>query len=164
MKFGTNYYTTRTTRQKASYARYKSGIFKPNIYTTCADNIEPDIYEQAIKNDKWKQAMNEEYNALIRNKSWSLISTQKHKNTIGCKWIYKLKKNSDGAIQKYKARLVAKGYTQQYDFDFNETFSLVVKSTTIRVILTVALHKDIRQLDVNNAFLNSELQEEVYME
>lgn len=110
--------------------------------------------------------MKEEYNALIKNKTWDLVSLPTHKNMIGCKWTYISKKNSDGSVLKYKARLVAKGYSQQNVFDFNETLSSVVKPSTIGIILTITLHKNrtIRQLDVNNAFLNGILQEEVYME
>ena len=80
--------------------------------------------------------------------------------------MFKVKENFDGTINKYKARLVAKGFHQVAGFDFNETFSPVVKLTTIKVVLTIALAKNwvVRQLDINNAFLNGDLQEEVFME
>lgn len=94
------------------------------------------------------------------------MTPPKHKNIVGSRWTYKLKKNSDGSIAKYKARLVAKGYSQQFGFDFNETFSLVVKPITIRIIMIIALTNqwNIRKLDMNNAFLNGELKEEAYMQ
>lgn len=84
---------------------------------------------------------------------------------IGCRWVYKVKENPNGSVRKYKARLVAKGFHQQVGFDFNETFSPVVKPTTIRIVLTIALSRgwSVRQLDINNAFLNGILQEEVFM-
>lgn len=109
--------------------------------------------------------MDTEYPALMKNNIWTLVNAPTNKNIVGCRWTYKLKKNPDGSISKYKARLVAKGYSQQFGSDFNETFSSVVKPTTIRIIMTIALsnHWKIRQIDVNNAFLNGELKEEVYM-
>ena len=84
---------------------------------------------------------------------------------IGCRWVYKVKENPDGSVGKYKARLVAKGFHQQVGFEFNETFSPVVKPTTIGIVLTIALSRgwSVRQLDINNAFLNGILQEEVFM-
>ena len=87
-----------------------------------------------------------------------------NRKAIGSKWVFKIKKNPNGSIIKYKARLVAKGFHQSAGFDFNATFSLVVKPTTIRIVLTVALYHGwkIRQLDINDAFLNRDLKE-VYM-
>lgn len=80
--------------------------------------------------------------------------------------MFKVKENPDGTINKYKVRLVAKGFHQVAGFNFTETFSPVIKPTTIRVILTLALTKgwSVKQLDVNSAFLNGTLKEEVYME
>ncbi|KAL5543508.1 hypothetical protein UlMin_007292, partial [Ulmus minor] len=110
--------------------------------------------------------MVEEYNALINNKTWTLVKLPPTRRPVGCKWIFKIKRNTDGTVSRYKARLVAKGFLQKAGFDFTETFSPVIKPTTIRVILTLALSRGwiTRQLDINNAFLNGELKEEVYLE
>lgn len=109
--------------------------------------------------------MKEEYEALIRNGTWSLVSLPADRKLIGCKWVYRIKRHSDGSVQKYKSRLVAKGFDQEPDFDFNETFSPVVKPATIRILLSLAITRGwvLRQFDVNNAFLNGILEEEVSM-
>ena len=103
--------------------------------------------------------MIDEFLTPIRNRTWSLVSLPNGRKTIGCKWVFKVKENSNGTINKYKVRLVAKGFHQVAGFDFNETFSPVVKPTTIRVVLTIALANNwvVRQLDINNAFLNGDL-------
>lgn len=102
---------------------------------------------------------------LNKKNTCTLTDLPNHKNLIGCKWTFRLKKKPDGSISKYKARIIAKGYSQQCGFDFTGTFSPVVKPSLSRIILTIALYKDqaIKQLDVNNAFLNGVLQEEVFM-
>ncbi|KAK4359715.1 hypothetical protein RND71_021944 [Anisodus tanguticus] len=109
--------------------------------------------------------MQEKIDALYKNKTWTLVSRTANMNVVGSKWVFKTKLKSDGTIDRHKARLVAKGYSQLEGIDFEETFSPVVKATTIRVVLSVAvsLHWSIRQLDVKNVFLYEYLQEEVYM-
>ena len=84
---------------------------------------------------------------------------------VGCKWIYKIKTRSDGSIERYKARLVAKGFTQEYVIDYEETFTLVARISSIRALLAIAAARkwDLFQMDVKNAFFNGDLSEEVYM-
>lgn len=101
----------------------------------------------------------------MKNGTWSLVDLPPDRRAIGCKWVFRVKENADGTLNKLKARLVAKGFHQTPGFDFSETFNTVVKPATVRVILTLALSHGwpVAQLDVNNAFLNGELTEEVYM-
>ncbi|KAL5582194.1 hypothetical protein UlMin_014636 [Ulmus minor] len=148
--------------------RAKSGIFKPKAFFHAKDlNIaKPSSPQEALTHPSWKQAMDDEYKALLLNKTWTLVPYSSTYNIVGNKWVYKLKRNSYGSIHRYKARLVAKGFHQTPGVDYFETFSPVVKTSTIRIILTLAISKgwNIRQLDINSAFLNGKLQESVYME
>jgi histone deacetylase 1/2 len=109
--------------------------------------------------------MDEEYSALMTNKTWHLVPSSPGRNVIDCKWIYKIKRKADGTIDRYKARLVAKGFKQRYGIDYEDTFSPVVKATTIHLVLALAVSRGwhLRQLDVKNAFLHGVLEEEVYM-
>jgi histone deacetylase 1/2 len=119
----------------------------------------------ALTNPKWKAAMDAEYDALIKKKTWHLVPPKKGCNIIGCKWVWKIKRKANGTIDKYKGRLVAKEYKQRYGIDYEDTFSPVVKVATIRLVLFVAISRGwhLRQLDVQNAFLHGDLEEEVYM-
>ena len=100
-----------------------------------------------------------------KNKTWEIVDLPKNKKPVGCKWVYKIKYNSNGTIERYKARLVAKGYTQTYGIDYTETFAPVVKMNTIRIIFSLAVNNgwNLYQMDVKNAFLQGSLEEEVYM-
>ncbi|RVW97157.1 Retrovirus-related Pol polyprotein from transposon TNT 1-94 [Vitis vinifera] len=142
--------------------RSKNGIFKPKAYLS---STTPTSVPEALQLSHWKQAMTDEYLALLRNNTWDLVPLPTDRKLIGCKWVFKVKENPDGTINKYKACLVAKGFHQIVGFDFNETFSPVVKPTTIRIVLTIALNLQwkVRQLDVNNAFLNGDLHEDIFM-
>ncbi|KAM1956212.1 hypothetical protein ACFX16_025655 [Malus domestica] len=152
--------------------RAKSGIHKPNPrYAMTAtkhpilSSVEPTCVSQAVKDPLWRHAMSNEFNALIRNGTWELVPFLPSHNLIGCKWVFRIKRHPDGTIDRYKARLVAKGFHQRPGVDFSDTFSPVVKPTTIRIVLHLAVTHGwpIRQLDVNNAFLHGTIRENVYM-
>jgi len=146
--------------------RGKHGIVQKRLHPTLLlTQTEPTGYKQAMNTPEWLQAMQAEYGALMDNKTWSLVPLPSGRHAIGCKWVFRLKQNPDGSINKYKARLVAKGFHQKHGFDYTETFSPVVKPVTVRTVLTLAVTNKwyIQQLDINNAFLNGLLEEEVYM-
>ncbi|KAJ4793674.1 hypothetical protein LUZ62_044920 [Rhynchospora pubera] len=126
---------------------------------------EPTTFSKASPHPEWRQAMMTEIEALAANHTWTLVPPPTNQKVIGCKWIYKIKRKSDGSIERYKARLVVKGFNQQEGVDYFDTFSPVVRPMTIRVVLSLAVHHHwpIRQLDVQNAFLHGDLQERVYM-
>lgn len=143
--------------------RSQNGIFKPKVYFT---HTIPRNVPTALSDPNWKLAMQEDYHALQKNKTWSLIPLPLGKTAIGCKWVFSVKENLNGTIQRNKARLVAKGFRQREGIDFHETFSPVVKPTTTRVLLSLALTHNwsIRKIDISNVFLNGVLKEDVYMQ
>ena len=111
--------------------------------------------------------MDEEMTSLDVNETWEFVPLPKEKKAIGCKWVYKVKHNSDGSLGRYKARLVTKDYAQTYGIDYEETFTPVAtRMAIVRAIIAMAAAKGwtLHQMDVNNAFLHGDLQEEVYVE
>jgi len=153
--------------------RLQQGIRQPKVYTdgtirygNLATTIEESPTLQQVLADKnWKHAMDVEFDALLKNKTWHLVPPQKRRNVVDCKWVYKIKRHSYGKIERYKARLVAKGFKQRYGIDYGETFSPVVKAATIHLVLSLAISNTwcLRQLDVTSAFLHGYLEEEVFM-
>ena len=115
---------------------------------------------------KLSAAMREEMHALQKNKTWELVPLPKGKKAVGCKWVFTVKQNPKGEVDRYKARLVAKGYSQTYGIDYDETFAPVAKMGTVRTLISCAVNFGwpLHQMDVKNVFLHGDLQEEVYME
>ena len=111
---------------------------------------EPAMFEEVVKDKEWKMAMDEEMQALTDNKTWFLVLRKDEIKPIGCKWVYKVKYNSDGSISRFKARLVAKGYAQNFGLHYEETFGLVVRMSTISIVIALAAEKQwkLYQLDV----------------
>lgn len=130
------------------------------------NNNKPSCYDEAKGRTKWESAMQEEVEALMKNETWELVPKPKDSEVVTCKWVYKLKKSSDGSIDRHKARLVARGFSQCYGLDYEETFSPVAKMATLRTLISLAAYKSWKlwQLDVKNAFLYGELDRDVYME
>ncbi|CAJ2638269.1 unnamed protein product [Trifolium pratense] len=116
--------------------------------------------------DLWQEAINDEMDSLESNETWHLVDLPPGCKPIGCKWILKKKLKSDGSIEKYKARLVAKGFRQRENIDFFDTFSPVTRITSIRVLISIAaiFNLTLHKMDVKTAFLNGDLEEEIYME
>ena len=132
---------------------------------TVTAGVEPSSFTEAVKDKKWRDAMKKEIQALEDNETWTVESLPPGKRAINCKWVYKIKYNADGTIERYKARLVILGNKQVAGIDYNETFAPVAKLVTVRALLAVAAakHWELHQMDVHNAFLHGDLEEEVYM-
>jgi hypothetical protein len=127
--------------------------------------IELTCFSPAVKVSEWWTAMQVEFNALLKNQTWSLVLPSAANNVVGCKWVFKLKRKADDTIERHKARLVAKGFHQHVGIDYGETFSPVVKPTTIRTVLSIAYSagRSMQQINIQNAFLDGLLTEDVYM-
>ena len=130
---------------------------------------EPTSFEEATacpEGEKWKEAMGKEMKSLKDNKVWELTSLPPGKKAIGCEWVYKVKTNSDGSLERYKARLVARGFDQRYGSDYDETFCPVVRLESLRTLIALSTQRglELHHVDVHTAFLNGTLQEEVCMQ
>ena len=125
-------------------------------------------FSQTISNkefDLWYNAMKDELDSMKSNEVWYLVELPKGAKVIGCKWVFKTKRDSLGNNKKYKARLVAKGFTHKEGIDYTKTFSLVSKKDYLCIILALVAYFDLelQQMDVKTTFLNCDLEEKVYM-
>ncbi|XP_070055062.1 uncharacterized mitochondrial protein AtMg00820-like [Nicotiana tomentosiformis] len=117
----------------ADYQKYLSLFSSPT---------EPRNFKEASQNQRWIEAMQYEVDALEQNHTWELVDLPDGKQTVGSKWVYKVKYKPNGEVNKYKARLVTKGYTQQEGLDYHETFSPISKMVTVRTLISVAASKN----------------------
>jgi len=139
-----------------------------DAYCLLNEDGEPSTFKEVVSGTDaslWMTTMQEEVEALHKNKTWSLVELPEGRKAIGCKWVYKIKRDSNKQVERYRARLVVKGYAQKEGIDFSEIFSPVVRLITIRVVLALCAAFDLHleQLDMNTAFLHGELEEEIYM-
>jgi hypothetical protein len=130
---------------------------------------EPATVQQALSSDAaemWKLAMDEEIASLLANGTWSVEQLPDGVRPIPCKWVFKIKRDAQGNIERYKARLVAKGYQQVAGVDFDEVYAPVSKHSSLRALLGIVAMEDLElhQLDVKTAFLNGVLEEEIWLD
>lgn len=143
---------------RALYAQYAS-VFA---------DAEPVTVHEAMNSEnatEWTKAMSDEYQSLIKNKTWVLVDPPSNKPIVRNKWVFKIKRGPNGEISRYKCRLVAKGYSQIEGVNYHETFSPVVRHSTLRMLFALAVEFNLKleHLDVDTAFLNGEIEEEIYM-
>ena len=147
-----------------SFCTYNQLSSQSCSFIASLDSISlPNTFQEALSHPGWRSAMIEEMDALNGNGTWNLVYLPIGKKAIGCRWVFAVKVNPDGSVARLKARLVAKGYAQTYGVDYSDTFSPVTKMTSLRLFISLyATHNwDLHQLDIKNAFLHGDLQEEV---
>jgi hypothetical protein len=114
-----------------------------SFFTSKLSSVEiPKSVHVALEISKWGKVVLEEMKALEKNKTWSVTSLPDGKKVVGCKWVFIVKYNSDGSIERYKTHLVAKGFTHTYGIDYSETFAPVAKLNTVRILLSLAANMD----------------------
>ena len=130
---------------------------------------EPNTYKQAMKSPDaalWQEAAEEEINSLNANGTWDIVPLPEDRKAIGSRWVFKVKRNADGSVERYKARVVAKGCSQRPGLDYIEVFAPTFRMASIRTIIALAAKHDyhLHSIDISSAFLNGDLEEEIYME
>ncbi|KAK1603535.1 hypothetical protein QYE76_071902, partial [Lolium multiflorum] len=155
----------RSTRERTTPDWYDPCL---NVMIVDDNDEDPATYEEAMMSpdsNKWQEAMKSEMGSMYDNKVWTLVDLPDSRKAVENKWIFKRKTDADGNITVYKARLVAKGFRQIQGVDYDETFSPVAKLKSVRILLAIAAFFDyeIWQMDVKTAFLNGDIEEELYM-
>ena len=128
--------------------------------------VEPTRLEDALDDEAWVEAMQEELNQFVRNDVWELVPRPKNHSIIETKWVFKNKSNDQGVVIRNKARLVAKGFNQVEGIDFEETFAPVARLEAIRLLLAFACFRGFKlyQMDIKSVFLNGYITEDVFLE
>ena len=149
--------------------RQKTSTSFGSDFVTFLLESEPQTFKEAMLSSdstSWKEAVNSEIESILSNHTWELVDLPPGNKPLGSKWIFKRKMKDDGTIDKYKARLVVKGFRQKEGLDYFDTYSPVTRITSIRMLIALAAvyGLEIHQMDVKTAFLNGELEEEIYIE
>ena len=158
----------RSGRVRHGPERYYGFLLTQCVDVLLVEDGEPITFQEATTgpdSQKWLEAMRSEMDSMYVNKVWTLVDPPESVRPIGCKWVFKKKTDMGGNVVAYKGRLVAKGFRQVEGVDYDETFSPVAMIKSIRILLAIAAYYDyeIWQMDVKTAFLNGNLQEDVYM-
>ncbi|GKA78709.1 retrovirus-related pol polyprotein from transposon TNT 1-94 [Tanacetum coccineum] len=141
--------------------------FGPDFVSFMVEN-EPTSYREAVtssEGQQWREAIKSEIESILQNHTWELVDLPPGCKPLGYKWIFKKKMKADGTVDKYKARLVIQGFRQREGLDYFDTYSPVTRITSIRMIIAIAALRnlEIHQMDVKTAFLNGDLEEEIYI-
>lgn len=146
-----------------------SAVETQHIAFKVSEIDEPTTIKEALSgkhSKQWKEAADAEYKALMENDTWELVKLPRERKAIGCKWVFRVKYNGEGQVERFKGRLIAQGYSQKYGIDYDETFSPVARFSSIRTLIAFAVEMgmQIHQMGVVTAFLNGDLKEEIYMQ
>ena len=142
------------------------------VTVASGDVVEPTTVREALSGpnaEQWREAMQHVIDSLQEHDVLELtehdVLELKGRKAVGCKWVFKIKRNADGSVERFKARLVAQGFSQSYGVDYDETFSPVVRFQSTRTVVALAVQRGLKlhQMDVISAFLNGELEDELYM-
>ncbi|XP_019153662.1 PREDICTED: uncharacterized protein LOC109150200 [Ipomoea nil] len=146
---------SRPQQQRGPNPKYfNDKIVNVAIVHPIASSIEPKTVSQALKKELWTTAMTDEFNSLVRNKTWELVPRCSHV-VVDCKWVFRVKRKADCSVDRFKARLVTKGFLQESGRDYFEMFSPVVKPVTIQVILKRSIWNNWLVLLINSCLVMS---------
>lgn len=142
--------------------------FEEVQFAGVAGASEPNTYKQAMRSPDaklWRKAAEEEINSLYSNGTWDLVPLPEGRKAVGSKWVFKIKRNSDGSVERYKARVVAQGFSQNPGVDYSEVFAPTFRMASLRTIIALSAIKNyhIHSIDISSAFLNGDLEEDIYM-
>eukprot|EP00253_Pinus_taeda_P036141 PITA_36141 len=151
--------TFRESKESNRYQRYLAAMSMIVQSESCT-------FEEVVKHQVWKDAMNKEYDSIMKNDVWDVVPRPKDKSVVTSKWFYKIKHGADGSAEKFKARFVARGFSPKEGVDYDEIFAPISQYTTIHSIISLAASQgwSLHQIDVKTSLLHGLLKEEVYIE
>jgi len=154
-------------RERKTPARYWANLaIKGSNPRGSGEHHEPQTYVSGEESELWQKSMDEEMRSLLENGTWELVERPEGVKPIPMKWVYKIKRDAQGNVERYKSRLMTKGFLHKQGVNFEEVYALMNKHTTLRALLSFVAQQDLElhQLDVKTAFLHGELEEEIYMQ